>query len=302
MPDDPATTATLEEEVKEPPVAADFETADKPPPEVEPEAIVEIEPEKSASDRYLDDLMLLPSDERKALLSKIETRHEEAGESDILPWKERQAQELAASTTVASQNAERERRQEELRSWKNNADAARANVNWIVQSLSDQWEKRGVDDPAPRHDAAELEKHLNDYANAEAGLRSHAAITEIGGGLSAGIEEHGGPITTEEMARVTTGSRADMVKGYMGVLAERVKKITEADMNKEIEERIHRAVLAEQAAAKATAMSEVKVAPEQVQASAAAAPKAPTQTEYVDATATQRAEWKEAGIDPVPAE
>ncbi len=294
-----AATATLEEEVK--PVAADFEAADTP--EVEPDATVEMEPEKSASDRYLDDLMELPKDERKALLSKIETRHEEAGESDTLPWHERQEQELAARTTVASQNVERERRQDELKSWKNNADAARANAHWITSNLSEQWEKRGVDDPAPRHDAAELDRHLNDFANAEAGLRSHAAITEIGNAMNEGIEQYGGPITSEELNQIATAvSRGDKVKVYMKSLAERVKKTVEADMNKDIEERIHKAVLAEEAAAKATAMSEIRVAPEQIQGTPAAGPKAPTQTEYADATAAQRAEWKEAGIDPVLAE
>ncbi len=302
MPDDPAITATLEEEVKEPPIAADFEAAETPPPEVKPDASIEIEepPEKSATERLFDSIMELPADERNASLSSLDKRLEEKGETT--PWRKRQEEELAATTAVASQDAKRDRRQEELRSWQFNASAARANAEKTVLDLGDQWEKRGVDDPTPRHDAAEFGAQLDAYANAEAGLRSHAAITEIGNGLSAGIEEHGGPITAEEMARVTTGSRADMVKGYMGVLAERVKKTTEADMNKDIETRIKDAIAAEAGAIKAEAMREVQVAPEQVQASAVAGPKAPTPTEYNDATADQRAEWKEAGVDPVLAE
>ncbi len=293
-----ATTATLEEEVK--PIAADFEAADTP--DVKPDASIEMDkpPEKSATERLLDSVMELPEDERNAALSSIDKRLEEKGEAP--PWRKLQDEELAARTAAASQDAERGRRQEELRSWKSNSDAARANVNWLVQSLSDQWEKRGVDDPAPRHDAAELDRQLTELTKAEAGLLSHTAITEIGGGLAAGIEEHGGPVTAEEMASVTTGTRADMVKGYMGVLAERVRKETEADMNKDIKQRIEEAVNAEKAAIKAEAMSEVKVAPEQVQGTQAAGPKAPTPTEYADATADQRAEWKEAGVDPVLAE
>ncbi len=59
MPDDPATTATLEEEVKEPPIAADFEAAETPPPEVKPDASIEIEepPEKSATERLFDSII-----------------------------------------------------------------------------------------------------------------------------------------------------------------------------------------------------------------------------------------------------
>lgn len=303
MPDDTATTATLEEEVKEPPVAADFEAADTPPPEVKPEASIEIEepPEKSATERLFDSVMELPADERNAALSSLDQRLEEKGEAT--PWRKRQDEELAATTAAASADAERERRQEELRSWKSNSDAARANVSWIVSDLSDRWEKRGVDDPAPRHDVAELDKQLDAFTNAEAGLRSHAAITEIGNAMNAGLEEYGGAITSEELNRMASAiSRGDKVKVYMKALAERVKKTTEADMNKEIDQRIEVALKAQQGAEKVEAMREVKVAPEQVQAAQAAGSKAPTPTEYNDATAKQRAEWRTAGIDPVLAE
>lgn len=300
MPDEePASTATLEPEVKEeapqeePQVEADFK---EPKEEPEP-AVIEVADEKSASDRYVDELMSLPVDERTPLLSKLEKRMEEAG--DAVPWKERQEQADTARTNAASQLQERERRAEELKSWKSNSDAARANVNWIVNDLSEKWEKRGVDDPAPRHDSAELDRQLAELTKAEAGLLSHKAITEVGNGLAEGIQEHGGPITAEEMASVTTGTRADMVKGYMGVLAKRVREETSMELNKEITKRIEDAVLAETAAIKAEAMREVQVAPEQVQTQAAG-PQAPTASEYSAATSEQRAEWKKDGIDPVP--
>ena len=283
-------------------VTADFEAADKPSPDDKPDATVEIEspPEKSAKETYVDGLMALPSDERRALLSDIEKRHEEAGEADALPWRERQGEEVAAQAAAASADAERERRQDELRSWQSNASAARANVKWIVTNLSDQWEKRGVDDPAPRHDDAELDRQLGELITAEAGLRSHAAITEIGNGLNEGLEPHGGKITSEELNKIILAvGRADKTKAYMGILAERVKKTTEAEMDKEIEKRIKTAVDAEAGAIKAEAMRGVQVAPEQTQGTKVAEPKAPTPTEYEGATTEQRTEWKKAGIDPV---
>lgn len=289
--------ATAPEEPKEEPtLTADFE---QPKEEPEP-AVIEIEePEKSASDRYVDELMSLPVGERASLLPKIEKRMEEAG--DAVPWKERQETEVAERTAAASADAERERRQQEVQGWQTNAQAARANVNWVVDDLAKRWEGRGVDDPAPRHDAAELDRQLDAYAQAEAGLRSHGAITEIGNAMTAALIDRGGAITEAEVRKLTTApTRADKVRAYMDALAERVRKETEVELNADITKRIEDAVLAETAAIKAEAMREVQVAPEQTQTSSVG-PKAPTYEEYDKATFEQRAEWKDQGIEAVAA-
>ena len=300
--DEPEPTSSVaieepKEEVKEEPqVTADFE---QPKEEPEP-AKVEVVEEKSASERYLDELMSLPVDERTPLLSKLEKRMEEAG--DPVPWKERQEAEIATRTAAASQDAERERRAQEVQGWQSNASAARANVKWIISNQDTLWEKRGVDDPAPRHDDAELDRQLEALANAEAGLRSHGAITEIGNAMNEGLEQFGGAITAEELIKLGNApTRAGKVRAYMDALAERVRKETEVKMNKEITGRIEEAVLAETAAIKAEAMREVQVAPEQTQTSQVG-PKAPTYAEYSDATFDQRAKWKEEGVEAVAAE
>lgn len=254
-------------------------------PKEEPEpAVIEIAEEKSASDRYLDELMSLPVDERTPLLSKLEKRMEEAG--DPVPWKERQETEIAERTVAASADAERERRQQEVQGWKSNSQAARANVSWIIQNQDTQWEKRGVDDPAPRHDAAELDRQLDAYAQAEAGLISHGAITEIGNAMTTSLEQHGGSITEVEVKKLTTApTRADKVRAYMDALADRVRKEVTEEMNNDITKRIEEAVLAETAAIKAEAMREVRVAPEQAQGSAAGGTK-----NYLEMTGEERAE------------
>ncbi len=299
MPDeDTASTATEVKEpetTEEPQVTADFE---EPKEEPEP-AKVEVADEKSASDRYLDDLMSLDKDERKALLSKIETRHEEAGEADALPWRQRQEETAAVQASAASQIREREQREQATRSLQAEADAAYKNVKNTFTNQYDLWEKRGIEDPAPRHDDAELDTELTRYVKAESGLLAHGAIVSIGNTIQDVVNEHGG-LTEEESSRLRTLSdRPAVTRFLMGVIEARVKKETAVELNKDITKRIEEAVLAETAAIKAEAMREVQVAPEQAQTQAASS-KAPTATEYNDATSEQRTEWREAGVEPVP--
>lgn len=296
--EDAASTATLEDtdtKVEEPQVAADFE---EPKEEPEP-AKIEVVEEKSASDRYLDDWMALPSDERTAMFSKAEQRMEEAG--DAVPWKERQDADTAARADAASQLREREQREQSERSLKITADAAYKNIKQSYRSQHDLWEKRGIDDPTPQHDDAELDQNLAEYVSSESRLMSHDAIVSIGNAMNDILNEHGG-LTEEEVRRLRTiQDRPAITKFLMEAFGDRVKEKVTVELNKDITKRIEDAVMAETAAIKAEAMREVEVAPEQVQ-TAAAGTKAPTYAEYNDATFAERAEWKEKGVEPVAAE
>ena len=297
MPDDPAATATEVKEpetIEEPQVTADFE---EPKEEPDPAQIeIDSQPEKSAADRLFDSVMELDGDERNAALSSIDKRLEEQGEST--PWRQRQDEDTAQRNSAASQLQERAQREQASRSMQVEADAAYKNVKLTYTNQHEQWEKRGIDDPAPRHDDAELDEQLNRYVKAESGLLAHGAIVSIGNTIQDKVNEHGG-LTQEESSRLRTlTERPAVTRFLMEVLEDRVKEATKMELNKDIEKRIHDAVMAETAAIKAEAMREVQVAPEQTQTSAAG-PKSPTYAEYNDATYEQRAEWKEQGIEAV---
>lgn len=259
-PDQDASLVT--EEDKPPAVAADFDAAKETPPEDEPEASVEIEtpPEKSASDRRFEEIMELPEAERTAAFADLEKRMEEKGIDS--PWKKRREEEQAATDAAASRTADRERRQSEIRGWQSNSDAARANLDWYVNDLNERWEKREIDGPAPRFDAAAYGKQLDTYADTKASLLSLEAITEIGNAMNEGLAAHGGALTDAELTAITTATtRADKVLAYMDALAERTKKEVTAEMERDIEKRIKVAVATEAGAIRAEVQREVQVEP-----------------------------------------
>lgn len=296
--------ATLVTEADKPPaVSADFSAAkgaEETPLEPDPSIKIEEPPEKSASERLFDSIMELPEDERNAALSSVEKRLEEKGEAP--PWKKRQEEEIAARTAVATQAEAQQRRQVELRSWESNRDAARANLDWLVNDFNDRWEKRELDGAAPRFDTQAFSREVESLQQASAGLLSHAAITEIGNAMNTGLEQHGGPITREELTAIANAiSRADKVGAYMNALAARVKKEVSTDMEKDIEKRIKTAVDAEAGAIRAEVLRDVKVEPV-VKSQGVASGGAPTIQEYADATSEQRREWQEKGVEPVLAE
>jgi hypothetical protein len=299
-PDDEDATSSVATALEDPPSdpPADLSSDDALPSPLPDE---ETPPEKTATEQHVDSLMALPADERQALLSAQEKALEEAGETT--PWAKRQDDATSEATRIASQVQERDRRQGEVRTWESNRNAARANVKWIVNDLGGQWEKRGIDEPAPRHDDGELDKQLDAYADAAGGLRSHAAITEIGNAMTDGIEPYGGPITDAELGRIERAAgRGAKVHEYQAILADRVRKDVTAEMDKDIEKRIRDAVAAERGAITADAMRDVKTTPEASAASATTGPKQPTYAEYDEATSDQRAEWKRDGIEAVATE
>ncbi len=301
----PDQEATLVTEEDKPPIVADVDAASKPPPEAEPEASIEMAkpPEKSASERRFDEIMELPEDERNAAFSDLEKRMEEKGIDS--PWRKRQEEANAAKAVTASRNAERERKQADIRGWQSNSDAARANLDVLVNDLHGKWEKRAaavqsaaqaglpLDGDAPRFDTAEYGKQLDTYAGAKAQLMSLEAITEIGNAMNDGLAAHGGALTDEELTAITAGvSRADKVRAYMDALASRVKKEVAAEMENDIVKRIERAVANETGAMRAEANRGTEVAPATKGAAAGGATKS-----YLDMTREERAKLTPEQVD-----